>query len=103
MAFSESGASPAMMKVVSWIDLDTGEIDSRLIPLDMRYLEAAMNAGDAEMQYLDGLPGGEPALLTSVDGVPLMVSIGKASKHPVLRINEVTNQLIAYSEGSREK
>lgn len=59
-----------MQTVVSWIDLDTGVPISRLIPLDRRYLEAAMNAGDAEMQYLDGLPGGEPALLTSLGGVP---------------------------------
>ena len=31
--------------IVSWIDLGTGTPTPRLIPLDERYLEAAMNAG----------------------------------------------------------
>ena len=89
--------------VVSWIDLDTGAPTSRLIPLDTRYLEAAMNAGDAGMQYLDGLPGGEPALLTVLGGVPLVVSVGMVSKRPALRFNEATDQLMGYTEAYEKK
>jgi hypothetical protein len=89
--------------VVSWIDLDTGMPVSRLIPLDSRYLEAAMNAGDEQRQYLDGLPGGEPALLTTLGGVPLSVSVGSISKRPALRINEATDQLMAYTEAHDKK
>jgi hypothetical protein len=55
------------------------------------------------MQYLDGLPGGEPALLTTLHGVPLIVSVGMVSKRPVLRINEVTDQLMEYTEAYDEK
>jgi len=88
---------------VSWFDLNSGTHTTRLIPLDSRYLEAAMNAGDEQRQYLDGTPGGEPALLTTIDGVPLTVSIGKASRRPALRLNEATDQLIAYTEVHDEK
>ena len=88
---------------VSWIDLDTGMPTTRLIPLDSRYLEAAMNAGDEERQYLDGTPGGEPALLTTIGGVPLTVSIGRTSRRPALRFNEATDQLMTYTEAYDEK
>ena len=92
-----------MQTVVSRIDLDTGMPVSRLIPLDRQYREAAMNAGDAEMQYLDGLPGGEPALLTSLGGIPLSVTLGSVAHHPTLRINEATDQLMPYTEAYDEK
>ena len=46
---------------VSWIDLETGQLVTRLIPLDQRYLEAAMNSGDESRQYLDGLPVAIPS------------------------------------------
>lgn len=83
---------------VSWIDLRTGTPVTRLIPLDTRYLEAAMNAGDEEMQYLGGLPGGKPALMTTLGKTPLVVSIGKVSKKTALRINEADEQLLVYTE-----
>ena len=89
--------------VVSWVDLDTGIPVSRLIPLDRQYLEAAMNAGDAEMKYLQGLPGGEPVLLTTLGDVPLVVSVGMISKQPALRLNEATEQLTAYTEAYDKK
>ena len=87
-----------MQNAVSWIDLGSGTPDTRLIPLDGRYLEAAMNAGDADMQYLDGLPGGEPALLTSLGQKPLVVSVGMISRRPALRLNEADEQLLGYTE-----
>lgn len=83
---------------VSWFDLNSGTHTTRLIPLDSRYLEAAMNAGDEQRQYLDGTPGGEPALLTTLGDVPLTASIGRASRRPALRLNEATDQLTAYTE-----
>ena len=88
--------------IVSWIDLDTGVPEPRMIPLDERYLEAAMNAGDEGRQYLDGLPGGEPALLTFLDGKPLVVSVGWISHRQVLRLNEADEQLMAYTEAYDE-
>jgi len=88
---------------VSWLDLNSEMHTTRLIPLDNRYLEAAMNAGDEQRQYLDGTPGGEPALLTTIGDVPLTVSIGRASRRPALRLNEATDQLIAYTEVYDEK
>jgi hypothetical protein len=89
--------------VVSRIKLDSGIPVSRLIPLDRRYLEAAMNAGDAELQYLDGLPGGEPVLLTTVGDKPLSVSVGWISRRQVLRLNEAEEQLAVYNEAYEEK
>ena len=88
---------------VSWFDLNSGTHTTRLIPLDSRYLEAAMNAGDEQRQYLEGTPGGDPVLLTTIDGVPLTVSIGRASRRPALRLNEATDQLTAYTEVYDEK
>jgi hypothetical protein len=90
--------SKYMQNVVSWVDLESGLPDSRLIPLDQRYLEAAMNAGDAEIQYLEGLPGGEPVLLTAVGGKPVAVSVGWISQRQVLRINEADHDLRAFTE-----
>ena len=89
--------------IVSWIDLDTGIPTPRMIPLDERYLEAAMNAGDEGRQYLDGLPGGKPALLTNLGGKPLVVSVGWISHRQVLRLNEADEQLMAYTEAYDEK
>jgi len=89
--------------IVSWIDLDTGIPTARMIPLDLQYLEAALNAGDEGRQYLDGLPGGEPALLTNLGGKPLVVSVGWISHRQVLRINEADEQLTAYTEAYDEK
>jgi hypothetical protein len=45
--------------IVSWVELDSGQAVSQLIPLDRQYLEAAMNAGDEGQQYLEGKPGGK--------------------------------------------
>ena len=87
-----------MQNAVSWIDLDTGAPHTRLIPLDMRYLEAAMNSGDEGRQYLKGLPGGEPVKLTSVGGVPLSVGIGYINGRNTLRLNEATEDLLAWNE-----
>lgn len=89
--------------VVSRVDLRTGAPVTRLIPLDQRYLEAAMNAGDEQRQYLDGLPGGDAALLTTLAGVPLSASVGSISHRPTLRIYEVTDQLALYTEAYDKK
>jgi hypothetical protein len=85
--------------IVSRMDLKTRQIDSRLIPLDRQYLEAAMNAGDEGQQYLEGKPGGTPVLLTSVAGTPLSVSQGWVNKRQTLRIYEATGDLVAFTEG----
>jgi hypothetical protein len=84
--------------VVSRIGLESGEVRSRLIPLDRQYLEAAMNAGDEGQQYLEGQPGGTPVLLASLDGVPLSLSQGWVKKRGTLRIYEATDDLIAFTE-----
>ncbi len=87
-----------MQNVVSWVDLDTGMPVSRLIPLDQRYLEAAMNSGDEGRQYLEGQPGGEPVMLTSLGGVPLSVGIGYLKGRNTLRLNEATEDLVVFTE-----
>lgn len=84
--------------VVSWIDLDTGDVLNRLIPLDERYLEAAMNTGDEGIQHLPGLPGGEPVFLTRLGGNPLAVSLGFIGGRNVMRIAEATDDLVAWTE-----
>jgi hypothetical protein len=84
---------------VSWIDLEgTSAPTSRLIPLDRRYLEVALNAGDEQMQHLGGQPGGEPALLTTLAGTPVAVSVGITDRKPALRLDEASSQLLAYTE-----
>ncbi len=89
--------------IVSWIDLDTGIPIARMIPLDERYLEAAMNAGDEGQQYLEGQPGSEPAVLTTLAGKPLVVSVGWISHRQVLRLHEADEHLMAYTEAYDEK
>jgi len=92
-----------MQNVVSWIDLETGKPISRLIPLDMRYLEAAMTSGDENRQYLEGQPGGEPVMLTSVGGVPLSVGLGFLRRRFTLRLNEATEDLVVFTEAIDEQ
>jgi len=87
-----------MQNVVSWVDLDTGMPVSRLIPLDQRYLEVAMNSGDEGRQYLEGKPGGEPVMLTLVGGVPLSVGLGWLKGRNTLRLNEATENLVVFTE-----
>jgi len=89
--------------IVSWIDLDTGIPTARMIPLDERYLEAAMNAGDEGQQYLAGQPGSEPALLTTLGGKPLVVSVGWISKRQVVRLHEADETLMAFTEVADER
>jgi hypothetical protein len=84
--------------VISTIELDSKQIVARLVPLDPRYLEAAMNAGDEQFQYLENLPGGTPVLATAVGGQPLAVSIGRLSGKTALRFDEGTADLLAYTE-----
>ncbi len=92
-----------MQNVVSRIDLVTGVPVSRLIPLDMRYLEAAMTSGDENRQYLEGQPGGEPVMLTSVGGVPLSVGLGFLRGRFTLRLNEATDDLFVFTEAVDER
>lgn len=89
--------------IVSWIDLNTGVPVARMIPLDDRYLEAAMNAGDEGQQYLAGQPGSEPVLLTTLGGKPLVISVGWISKRQVVRLHEADDQLLAFTEIADER
>jgi hypothetical protein len=89
--------------IVSWIDLDTGIPTARLLPLDERYLEAAMNAGDEGQQYLAGQPGSEPELLTTLNGKPLVVSVGWIAKRQVVRVHEADENLMAFTEIADER
>ena len=91
-----------MQNVVSRIDLDSRQADSRLIPLDQRFLAAAMNAGDEERQYLPGLPGGQPVLITAARDKPVDVTIGMIKQRSVLRITEVSDGFLAWSPESDE-
>ena len=89
--------------IVSWIDMDTGIPVPRLIPLDKRYLEAAMSAGDEGQQYLEGQPGSEPVLLSKLDGKPLVVSVGWLSKRQIIRLHEADETLTVFTEVMDER
>ena len=89
--------------IVSWIDMDTGIPVPRLIPLDQRYLEAAMSAGDEGQQYLEGQPGSEPVLLSKLGGKPLVVSVGWVSKRQVIRLHEADETLTVFTEVMDER
>ena len=89
--------------IVSWIDMDTGIPVPRLIPLDKRYLEAAMSAGDEGQQYLEGQPGSEPVLLSKLGGKPLVVSVGWVSKRQVIRLHEADETLTVFTEVMDER
>lgn len=84
--------------VVSWIGVGSGAVRSRLIPLERKYLEAAMNAGDEGQQYLEGQPGGTPVLLTQLGGVPLSLAQGWEKRRGTLRMFEATDELVAFTE-----
>jgi hypothetical protein len=75
--------------VVGRIDLEKGFQEARLVPLDRRYLEAVMNAGDAELKYIDDRPGGDPVLLSRLADKPLAVTLGYLSRHEVPRVDEI--------------
>lgn len=87
-----------MQNAVSQVDLGTGMPDARLVPLDQRYLEAAMNAGDEGQQHLEGQPGGEPVLLTSLGKLSLAVEVGFMKGRNTLRLNEISNDLSRFTE-----
>lgn len=100
---AKTGRKSYPQNVISWIDTVAGKQVSRLLPLEKQYLDAAMSAGDAGMQYLENLPGGDALLLISVGGKPLAVSRGKLAKRPVLRLDEGTDDLLAYTEASDQR
>jgi hypothetical protein len=83
--------------VVGRIDLEEGFQEARLIPLDRRYLEAVMNAGDAELKNIDDRPGGDPVLLSRVGDKPLAVTLAYLSRREVPRVDEVGEQLAPYA------
>jgi hypothetical protein len=85
------------------IDPGAGTQVSRLVPLDRRYLEAAMKAGDADIQYLENLPGGDPVRLTMLGGKPLAISLGKLSRKPALRLDEDGDDLAVYTEFAEQR
>jgi hypothetical protein len=89
--------------VVSWIDLDSGAVAPHLVPLDERYLDAALAAGDADMQYLDGLPDSEPVLLSRLADHPLVVSLGWVKHRQVLRLHEASRDLAVYTEAIEKR
>ena len=89
--------------IVSWIDMDTGIPVPRLLPLDERYLEAAMSAGDEGQQYLEGQPGSEPVLLSKLGSKPLVVSVGWLSKRQVIRLHEADETLTIFTEVMDER
>jgi hypothetical protein len=87
-----------MQGLVSRIDLQSGHVIARRVPLDERYLAAAMSAGDEEVQYLDNLPGGKPALLTTLGGQPLAVSIGWLQRKQGLRLDAEADDWLVFTD-----
>jgi hypothetical protein len=83
--------------VVGRIDLAGGFREARLIPLDHRYLEAAMNAGDEEIQTLENMPGGDPVLLSRIGDRPLAVTLGYLSRRQVPRVDAVDENLAVFA------
>lgn len=83
---------------VSRIALDGSGGITRLLPLDQRYMEAALLAGDEGRQHLEGFPEGDPVLLTTLSGETLVVAKGKADNQPAVRFYEVTDDLMVYTE-----
>lgn len=82
--------------VVSRIALKGGVPDSRLVPLDRRYLEVAMNTGDEQLKNLANRPGGAPVALTRIGTTPLAIAIGFLQHRSALRFDEVTPDLLAW-------
>lgn len=84
--------------LVSWIDIQTLSVESRLIPLDRQYLEAAMNAGDEGQQYLEAQPGSEPVLLTTLGNIPLVAGRRYQKGGAQLSLHETTQDLVVFTE-----
>ncbi len=81
---------------LSWFGLTDGSAVTRLVPLDKRYLEAAMAAGDEQVQDLENLPEGDPVLLMDLNGMPVAVSVGKLNGRRALRLDEGTDELDVF-------
>jgi hypothetical protein len=88
---------------LSWIDLDSGGVITRLIPLSELGLEEARNAGDEDMQYLENNPAQQGELLTSLSGQPLAVSLVYRSRRQAIQLDEGTDQLLVYTEARDER
>ena len=84
-----------------WFDLPKGPAVTRLLPLDARYLLAALQTRDEEFQYLRDLPGGEPQRLTRVGTTPIAVALGRRNGRPALLVDEGATILPVYAEHSR--
>ncbi len=83
---------------VSWLRLEGGEPLTRLIPLDSSHLEAVMNAGDEQLQTIKNRPGAEPAMLSKLGSLPLVVGIGYLQGREVLRFDVAAEGLLAWDE-----
>jgi hypothetical protein len=89
---------------VSWIPLDSGVPRvSRVLPLDLRYLEKALNTGDEQRQYLDGFPGTEAFSLENLNGAPLVTGRGWVERKWALRLALATDDLPRFTEAIDKK
>ena len=57
-----------------------------------------MNAGYAELRYLDDRPGGDPPLLSQIGDKPLAVTLAYLSRREVPWVDEVGDQLTLFAE-----
>ncbi len=83
---------------LSRIDLDSGAVVTRLVPLSSLGLEEAKQAGDEEVQYLQHNPSQQGQLLTTLAGQPLAVSLVYRSRRQAMQLDEGTEQLVVFTE-----
>jgi hypothetical protein len=82
----------------SWIGLTDGGAVTRLAPLDERGLEAARNARDEQVQYLEDNPAQQPQMLTRLGDRPLAVALVTRAHRPAIQLDEGTDALAVYTE-----
>jgi hypothetical protein len=88
---------------LSWIDLDSGAVVTRLVPLSNLGLEEAKAAGDEEVQYLEHNPSQQAQLLTMIAGQPLAVSLVYRSRRQAMQLDEGSEQLVVYTEARDQR
>lgn len=92
---------------LSWIDIATEGVVTRLVPLSELGLDAAKKSGDEQRQYLEHNPSQDAQFLTSLAGRPLTVSLIYRSRRPAIQIDEGIDegpeQLAIYTEARDER
>ncbi|RLQ20435.1 hypothetical protein DWB85_17640 [Seongchinamella sediminis] len=96
--------SAVSQNALSRVALASGQLqETRLLPLQVQYLEAFLNAGDEQIKDLPGHPVAGPVALSRLGGAPLAVSVGYTARRNDLRLQLAGAGLPTWDEVYNER